>query len=97
MMHGFGAVLYGLAAAPARAAARRMCASFLYTGVALAAVTQCSAVRCGAIAQLVERLHGMQEVWGSNPHSSTPGQRPSWPLRLALWDRSCRPSCRPFS
>src|SRR5450432_2930451 len=25
----------------------------------------------GAIAQLVERLHGMQEVWGSNPHSST--------------------------
>jgi hypothetical protein len=20
---------------------------------------------------LVERLHGMQEVWGSNPHSST--------------------------
>jgi hypothetical protein len=26
---------------------------------------------CGAIAQLVERLHGMQEVRGSNPRSST--------------------------
>jgi hypothetical protein len=26
----------------------------------------------GAIAQLVERLHGMQEVRGSNPRSSTP-------------------------
>ena len=25
----------------------------------------------GAIAQLVERLHGMQEVWGSTPHGST--------------------------
>ena len=30
----------------------------------------------GAIAQLVERLHGMQEVSGSSPLSSTPGQRP---------------------
>ncbi len=25
----------------------------------------------GAIAQLVERFHGMEEVWGSNPHGST--------------------------
>jgi hypothetical protein len=25
----------------------------------------------GAMAQLVARLHGMEEVWGSNPHSST--------------------------
>src|SRR5690606_16648521 len=25
----------------------------------------------GAIAQLVEHLHGMQGVWGSSPHSST--------------------------
>ena len=25
----------------------------------------------GGIAHLVERLHGMQEVWGSNPHVST--------------------------
>ena len=24
----------------------------------------------GAIAQLGERLHGMQEVWGSSPHGS---------------------------
>ena len=23
------------------------------------------------MAQLVARLHGMEEVWGSNPHSST--------------------------
>ena len=27
---------------------------------------------CGGLAQLVERLHGMQEVSGSNPLSSTP-------------------------
>ena len=26
----------------------------------------------GAMAQLVARFHGMEEVWGSNPHSSTP-------------------------
>lgn len=25
----------------------------------------------GVIAQLVERLHGMEEVWGSTPHGST--------------------------
>ncbi len=25
----------------------------------------------GGIAHLVERLHGMQEVWGSSPHIST--------------------------
>ena len=25
----------------------------------------------GDIAQLVERFHGMEEVWGSNPHIST--------------------------
>ena len=25
----------------------------------------------GGIAHLVERLHGMQEVWGSSPHVST--------------------------
>src|SRR5690606_11221187 len=25
----------------------------------------------GAMAQLVARFHGMEEVWGSNPHSST--------------------------
>ncbi len=25
------------------------------------------------MAQLVARLHGMEEVWGSNPHSSTLG------------------------
>src|SRR5690348_11254707 len=30
------------------------------------------------MAQLVARLHGMEEVWGSNPHSST-----SWPLLVA--------------
>ena len=28
-------------------------------------------IRCGAIAQLGERLHGMQEVRGSIPRSST--------------------------
>jgi hypothetical protein len=33
-------------------------------------------VGCGAMAQLVARLHGMQKVRGSNPLSSTPGQRP---------------------
>jgi hypothetical protein len=27
------------------------------------------------MAQLVARFHGMEEVWGSNPHSSTPDQR----------------------
>ena len=27
--------------------------------------------KCGGIAHLVERLHGMQEVWGSIPHVST--------------------------
>jgi hypothetical protein len=27
--------------------------------------------RCGAIAQLVERFHGMEEARGSNPLSST--------------------------
>ncbi len=31
----------------------------------------CFSDRCGAIAQLGERLHGMQEVDGSNPSSST--------------------------
>src|SRR6266540_7225533 len=36
----------------------------------------------GAVAQLAERLHGMQEVRGSNPLSSTPGQRP-YPVRTA--------------
>ena len=30
------------------------------------------ASRSGGLAQLVERLHGMQEVSGSNPLSSTP-------------------------
>ena len=28
--------------------------------------------RFGVIAQLVERLNGIEEVWGSNPHGSTP-------------------------
>ena len=27
--------------------------------------------RLGVIAQLVERLNGIEEVWGSNPHGST--------------------------
>ena len=27
-------------------------------------------IGAGAIAQLGERLHGMQEVWGSSPHGS---------------------------
>jgi hypothetical protein len=27
--------------------------------------------RSGVIAQLVERLNGIEEVWGSNPHGST--------------------------
>ena len=44
-------------------------AGFLYTGVAL---RPGGPARRGAIAQLVERLHGMQEVRGSNPRSSTP-------------------------
>ena len=35
-----------------------------------------SPVGCGAMAQLVARLHGMQKVRGSNPLSSTAGQRP---------------------
>ncbi len=26
--------------------------------------------RSGVIAQLVERLNGIEEVWGSNPHGS---------------------------
>ena len=29
-------------------------------------------LRSGVIAQLVERLNGIEEVWGSNPHGSTP-------------------------
>jgi hypothetical protein len=33
------------------------------------------------MAQLVARLHGMEEVWGSNPHSST---RRAW-LLATLW------------
>ena len=33
-------------------------------------------VGCGAMAQLVARLHGMQKVRGSNPLSSTQGQGP---------------------
>ena len=47
--------------------------AFLYTGVALLTgdEVETGQMRRGAIAQLVERLHGMQEVWGSNPHSST--------------------------
>jgi hypothetical protein len=48
------------------------CASFLYTGVALRHGTVCGRVaRPGAIAQLVEHLHGMQGVRGSSPLSST--------------------------
>ncbi len=31
----------------------------------------CKILQRGAIAQLVARLHGMQEVRGSNPRSST--------------------------
>jgi hypothetical protein len=35
-----------------------------------------TSVGCGAMAQLVARLHGMQKVRGSNPLSSTADQRP---------------------
>jgi hypothetical protein len=36
----------------------------------------------GAIAQLGERLHGMQEVWGSSPHGSI-----LFPLMAEPWLR----------
>jgi hypothetical protein len=31
------------------------------------------------MAQLVARFHGMEEVWGSNPHSSTKSWKPVRP------------------
>ena len=48
--------------------------------------------RVGAIAQLVERLHGMQEVRGSNPRSSTvraPGRSSSLPAPSGLGPVLC--------
>ena len=33
-------------------------------------------LRFGVIAQLVERLNGIEEVWGSNPHGSISPKRP---------------------
>jgi hypothetical protein len=35
-------------------------------------------VFCGALAQLVERFHGMEEARGSNPLSSTRTGAPLW-------------------
>ena len=40
-----------------------------------------SARHRGALAQLVARFHGMEEVRGSNPLSSTAGQRP-----VPIWE-----------
>jgi hypothetical protein len=50
----------------------------------------------GAVAQLVERVLGRHEVMGSNPISSTRGQRPDWASSL---DRPCHKSgpCGTFS
>jgi hypothetical protein len=42
----------------------------------LVAVQNKAAANCGGIAQLVERLHGMQEVSGSIPLTSTKRFRP---------------------
>jgi hypothetical protein len=42
-------------------------------------------VGCGAMAQLVARLHGMQKVRGSNPLSSTD-------LRISVRMLSAKPS-----
>ena len=42
----------------------------------------------GDIAQLVERLHGMQKVWGSTPHVSTIAKKAPaalWQLALSVW------------
>ena len=44
----------------------------------------------GAVAQLAERLHGMQEVTGSNPVSSTPSLNPMLARSLALPCRGAR-------
>ncbi len=59
-----------------------------------------SPFRFGVIAQLVERLNGIEEVWGSNPHGSTPPRLPKkqksaliarlLPLRLFVCPRSPR-------
>ncbi len=45
----------------------------LHTARASQALPMCTKLFLdrGAMAQLVARLHGMEEVWGSNPHSST--------------------------
>ena len=45
--------------------------SYLHTSVGAGALASASAGTLGVIAQLVERLNGIEEVWGSNPHGST--------------------------
>ena len=45
--------------------------SYLHTSVGADALASASAGTLGVIAQLVERLNGIEEVWGSNPHGST--------------------------
>ena len=56
----------------------RVGCQILYAGVALAAWDERWR---GAIAQLVERLHGMQEVRGSSPLSSTM----TWSDAMRAW------------
>src|SRR5699024_4218025 len=50
----------------------------------------------GAMAQLVARLHGMEEVWGSNPHSSTQTVRTKKPRPPTGLLRVHRGKCLPW-
>ena len=54
----------------------------------------------GAVAQLVERLNGIQEVWGSIPHRSTPpsyGPTTSYVVGFFCWPNFCPRLCPRFS
>jgi hypothetical protein len=42
---------------------------------------------CGAMAQLVARLHGMQKVRGSNPLSSTRSEACWYPIMI-IWEQA---------
>ena len=69
----------------------------LYASSVPAASQRPAAGRPGALAQLVERLHGMQEVRGSNPLSSTAFferlSSPEVTIQVPIDSRSCSPAC----
>jgi hypothetical protein len=55
-------------------------------------------VRLGAIAQLEERLHGMQEVVGSSPTSSISGRQTNhWLAQTGLYVAGVRSAARPVA